>query len=51
MSLPTVTAARIYKNQQKQQNGNEDGLAEHDGNSDKLYWEQFPNVGLSMVSY
>ena len=50
MSLPTVAAARIYKNQQKHQNENLDDLADFDGNSEKLSWEEFPNVGLSMVS-
>ena len=51
MSLPTVSAARIYKGQQqrRQQEGG-GGLADYDGNSVKLAWENFPNVGLSMVS-
>ena len=51
MSLPTVSAARIYKGQQqrRQQEGG-GGLADYDGNSVKLTWENFPNVGLSMVS-
>ena len=51
MSLPTVSAARIYKGQQqrRQQEGG-GGLADYDGNSVKLSWENFPNVGLSMVS-
>ena len=51
MSLPTVSAARIYKGQQQQreQEGG-GGLADYDGNSVKLSWENFPNVGLSMVS-
>ena len=51
MSLPTVSAARIYKGQQqrREQEGG-GGLADYDGNSVKLSWENFPNVGLSMVS-
>ena len=53
MSLPTVTAARIYKGQQQKNNAqtNPGQLAEQDGNSAKLSWENFPNVGLSMVTF
>ena len=40
MSLPTVTAARVYKGQQGENT---------DGNSAKLSWETMPNVGLSKV--
>ena len=55
MSLPTVAAARVYKNQQKAlQNEHQDDdttniLADYDGNSEKLVWEKFPHTGLSMV--
>jgi len=51
MSLSTVTAARIYKGQQqaKENQNQKGGLAEFDGNSAKLSWESFPNVGLSMT--
>ena len=53
MSLPTVAAARIYKGQQEKNaaQANPGGLAEEDGNSAKLSWENFPNVGLSMVTF
>ena len=51
MSLPTVTAARVYKNQQRALKNitSEDSMADYDGNSDRLFWEKFPHVGLSMV--
>merc|ERR1719295_2467320 len=40
MSLPTVTAARVYK-------GQKSGSLE--GSSASLSWESFPYVGLSMT--
>ena len=40
MSLPTVTAARVYK-------GQKSGSLE--GSSASLSWESFPYVGLSKV--
>ena len=56
MSLPTVAAARVYKNQQKALHAEHDGettniLADYDGNNDKLVWEKFPHTGLSMVRF
>lgn len=41
LSLPTVTAARIYAGQQKGQSGE----------SHSLSFEKFPHVGLSKVIY
>jgi len=41
MSIPTVTAARIYKGQQENSGNLENG------NSAQLSWENFPYVGLS----
>ena len=41
MSLPTVTAARVYKGQQA---GNSEG------SSAQLSWEKLPHVGLSKVN-
>jgi len=50
MSLPTVAAARIFKGQQEQKEAeSKTGLADFDGNSVKLSWENFPYVGLSMT--
>lgn len=40
MSLPTITASRIYKGQQSGQSGEES----------KLSFEDFPYLGLSKVS-
>lgn len=42
MSLTTVTAARIYRGQQKQQRSGEELL---------LSWEQFPETALLKVQY
>lgn len=41
MSLPTVTAARVYKGQQ---------AGSTEGSSLQLSWEKLPYVGLSKVS-
>ena len=66
MSLPTVTAARTYKSQQQvrrwsgyitvtvtSQQSKADGeqLADYDGSSTMLSWEEFPHVGLSKVNF
>lgn len=41
MSIATLTAARIYKGQQTGRTGE----------NDSLFFERFPNVGLSKVSF
>ena len=41
MSIPTLNAARIYMGQLQNQSGEET----------QLYFEKFPYVGLSKVSY
>ena len=46
MSIPTLTASRIYKAQYQ---GRQQGKAV-DGEETLLTFEQFPNVGLSKVN-
>ena len=41
--------AFIYQSQAKKEAESKTGLADFDGNSVKLSWENFPNMGLSMV--
>ena len=45
----SLMMAFIYQSQAKKEAESKTGLADFDGNSVKLSWENFPNVGLSMV--
>ena len=45
----SLMMAFIYQSQAKKEAESKTGLADFDGNSVKLSWENFPNVGLSLV--
>jgi len=46
MSIPTVSAARTFKGQHFSNSG-EKSVSPKDGTYEKIFWENFPNVGLS----
>jgi len=46
MSIPTVSAARTFKGQHFPSSG-EKSVVPKDGTSEEIFWESFPNMGLS----